>query len=302
MQRQDTPQRSYIIVNNHTRSIHVLGRNYNMELPELTVVSRQMAKETTGKRIREVEVANPKCLNMPLQRFRKTVVGKTIRAVESKGKWLLIKLGSDHTLLFNPGMGADVIHFKPNQKLPEKYQIKFALNDGTGFTIRVWWFCYLHLMEAGKLEKHKLVGKLGIHPLDERFTLDHFKQMLGKKRGNIKTFLLDQKNVAGIGNVYIQDMLFNAKIHPKRAIPSLSDSEIKALYASIKLVLNASIKLGGLAYERDFYGNKGGYGADQFRIAYKPGKPCPVCQTTIQKIKTGSTSSFICPECQPLTM
>ncbi len=272
-----------------------------MELPELTVVGRQMAEEATGKRIREVEVANPKCLNMPLQRFRKTIVGKTIESVESKGKWLFIKLSSDDALLFNPGMGVDLIHFKPKDQLPKKYQIKFILDDGTGFTVRVWWFCYLHLVDAEGLQKHKLVGKLGVNPLDKRFTLKIFKDMLAKKRGSIKTFLLDQKNIAGIGNVYVQDMLFNARIHPKRSIPSLTETEIEALYKSMKAVLNESIRLGGLAYERDFYGNKGRYGADQFKIAYKPGKPCPVCKTIIEKIKTGSTSSFICPKCQSLT-
>ncbi|MCK4434679.1 Fpg/Nei family DNA glycosylase, partial [Candidatus Bathyarchaeota archaeon] len=188
---------------------------------------------------------------------------------------------------------------KPGDKLPEKYHIKFTLKDGTGFTIRVWWFCYLHLMPKKKLGEHNLTAKLGITPLDKRFTLDYFKQLLGKRRGNIKSFLLDQKNIAGIGNVYIQDILFNAKLHPKRKIPSLTNMEIDTLHKSIRSVLNESIKLGGLAYEKDFYGNKGGYGAKQFKIAYKPGKPCPTCQTTIQKIKTGSTSSFICPNCQP---
>jgi len=270
-----------------------------MELPELTILSRQMRKEIVGKRVSEVEVANPKCLNMPFEQFQKTVVGETIKSVESKGKWLFVELDS-HRLLFNPGMGSDVIHFKPGDKLPEKYQIKFTLDDGVGFTIRVWWFCYLHLLPEKKLGEHKLTAKLGITPLDKRFTLDYFKQMLSKKRGNIKSFLLDQKNVAGIGNVYIQDILFNAELHPKRKIPSLTNTEIDALYKSIKSVLNESIELGGLAYERDFYGKKGGYGKQKFKIAYKPGKPCPTCQTTIQKIKTGSTSSFICPNCQPL--
>lgn len=271
-----------------------------MELPELTVLSRQMIKEIVGKRISEVEVANPKCLNMPLEQLRRTVVGKTIKSVESMGKWLFIKLGSNHVLLFNPGMGADVIHFRPQDKLPEKYNIKFTLNNKTGFTIRVWWFCYLHLMPADKLSEHKLAGKLGISPLDQKFTLDYFKELLDKKKGNVKSFLLDQKNLAGIGNVYIQDILFNAKLHPQRPISSLSDTEIKALHKSIKSVINESVDLGGLAYEKDFYGNKGSYGADQLKIAYKPGKPCPICKTTIQKIKTGSTSSFICPKCQPL--
>jgi len=271
-----------------------------MEFPELTILSRQMTKEILRKQIIEVEVANPKCLNMPLKQFQKAVVGKTIKSVEGRGKWLFIKLDSDHVLIFNPGMGADIIYFKPRDKLPEKYQIKFTLDDKTGFTIRVWWFCYLHLMHANKLGEHKLTAKLGITPLDKKFTLDYFEQLLDKKRGNIKTFLLDQRNIAGIGNVYIQDILFNAKLHPKRLISSLINTEIEALYKSIKSVLNESITLGGLAYEKDFYGKKGRYGAEQFKIAYKPGKPCPICQTTIQKIKTGSTSSFICPKCQPL--
>jgi len=111
-----------------------------MELPELTVLAQQMNKEISGKRVSSVEVANPKCLNMPWEQFKKTVVDKTIKSVESKGKWLFIKLGSDHVLLFNPGMGADIIHFKAGEKLPEKFNIRFTLNDKSGFTIRVWWF------------------------------------------------------------------------------------------------------------------------------------------------------------------
>jgi len=273
----------------------------NVELPELAILSQQMTKEIVGKRISQVEVANPKCLNMPFDQFQKAVAGKTIKSVESRGKWLFIKLGSDYVLLFNPGMGADVIHFKPDSRLPEKYQTKFTLEDRTGFTIRAWWFCYLHLMHANELDRHKLTARLGITPLDKRFTIDYFRQLLNNKRGSIKTFLLDQKNIAGIGNVYIQDMLFNAKLHPNRVVSSLTNAEIETLHKSIKSVLNESIKMGGLAYEKDFYGKKGDYGSDQFKIAYKPEKPCPVCQTTIQKIKTGSTSSFICPNCQPLT-
>ncbi|MFP3985062.1 MAG: Fpg/Nei family DNA glycosylase [Candidatus Bathyarchaeia archaeon] len=272
----------------------------SMELPELTVLSQQMRREVAGKRISEVEVANPKCLNMSLDCFRQKVVGKTIQSVESRGKWLFFKLDSSYVLLFNPGMGVDILHFKPSDDLPEKYHIKFVLEDRTGFTIRVWWFCYLHLLPEGKLGEHKLTAKLGISPLDERFTLDYFKQLLSGKRGNVKNFLLDQKNVAGIGNVYVQDMLFNAKLHPKRKIASLSETETESLYWSLKSVLNESVKLCGLAYERNFYGEKGGCGEEQFKVAYKPGKPCPVCQTPIQKIKTGSTSSFICPSCQSL--
>lgn len=270
----------------------------SLELPELTILSQQMEKEIAGKQISKVEVSNPKCLNMPLQRFRRALAGEIIRSVESRGKWLLVALGSKQVLLFNPGMGADVIYFKRGDKLPEKYQIKVTLQDGTGFTIRVWWFCYLHLVQQDRVGEHKLVGKLGLSPLDKKFTLCYFKELLGKNGGNVKNFLLDQKNIAGIGNVYVQDPLFEARIHPKRKIKSLTEKEVEALYKSLQSVLRKSIQLGGLAYEKDFYGKYGNYGKNQYRIAYKSGQPCPVCGTTIEKIKTGSTSTFICPKCQ----
>ena len=259
-----------------------------------------MSRELVGRKISKAEVANPKCLNTPLKQFQETIIGKTIRAVKSRGKWVLIKVSSNNVLLFNPGMGVDILHFKPSDKLPEKYHIKLTLDDGTGFTVRVWWFCYLHLMGENKLGEHKLTARLGMSPLDRKFTLDYFKRLLHKKRGNIKSFILNQKNIAGIGNVYAQDTLFNARLHPKRTIKSLTGAEIKALHSSLKSVLSKSIKLGGLAYEKDFYGKKGGYGAEQFKVGYKEGKPCPVCGTVIQKIRTGSTSSFICPACQAL--
>lgn len=269
-----------------------------MELPETTILARQMNKEIVGKQICTVEISNPKCLNTSLERFVKAVTGKTVESVENKGKWLFLRLDSGSLILFNSGMGADVVRYKTGEKLPDKHQIRFAFGDKSGFTIRVWWFCYLHLATENTLAEHKLTAKLGVSPLDKKFTLKHFKNVLGNKRGYIKNFLLDQKNLAGIGNVYVQDILFNAKLHPKRKIPSISDDEIKALYNSIKKVLNESVKLGGLAYERDFYGNKGGFGKNQFKVGYKQGGPCPTCGMIIEKIKTGATSSYICPSCQ----
>jgi len=271
-----------------------------MELPEITLLSRQMSEEIVGKRIIEIEVSNEKCLNMPFERFRDIVIGKTITSVEGRGKWLFVGIASDHVLLFNTGMGADVIHFDARDVLPEKYHIKFVFEYGSGFTVRVWWFCYLHLVPSDELAEHKLTGNMGMPPLDDGFTLDYFKGLLRGRRGGIKSFLTNQRNIAGIGNVYIQDILFNARLHPLRRIPSLAEGEVEALHKSMKSVLEESIRLGGLAYEKDFYGNYGGYGKEQYKVAYKPGEPCPECRTTIEKIKTGSTSSFICPNCQPL--
>jgi len=271
-----------------------------MELPEITVLSRQMKEELVGRRIVEAEVSNEKCLNMPLERFRDIVIGEAVTSVEGRGKWIFMGVGSGHFILFNTGMGADVIHFDSGDELPEKYQIRFEFDDGSGFTVRVWWFCYLHLVSVDELAEHKQTGDLGTSPLDDGFTLDYFREMLRGRRGAVKGFLTNQRNIAGIGNVYIQDILFNAGLHPLRKIPSLSEEEVEALHRSIQSVLNESIEAGGLAYEKDFYGNPGSYGKEQYKVAYKADLPCPECGTTIQKIKTGSTASFICPRCQPL--
>jgi formamidopyrimidine-DNA glycosylase len=123
---------------------------------------------------------------------------------------------------------------------------------------------------------------------------------LTEKKTGIKSFLLDQKKIAGVGNVYIQDILFEAKLHPKRKISTLSGKEIENLYHAIRNVLNRAIQLGGLAYEKDIYGRKGTLTIHKFLVGYKAGQPCPICKTPIEKIKTGSTSSYICPRCQPL--
>jgi formamidopyrimidine-DNA glycosylase len=270
------------------------------ELPEITVIARQMNKETAGKRIANIEARQPKNLNMPVQEFTKIAKGKTINGVSSVGKWIFIKLGPAYYMLINRGMNADLLYFAPDRKLPKKYQFKLTFSDKTGFTVQFQWFGYIHLVPEKNLNRHKLTVQLGISPIDEEFTLEHFRNLLDNKKAGIKSFLIDQKNVAGIGNVYIQDILFKARLHPNRKISTLSQKEINALHSAIQSILNHSIQLGGLAYEKDFYGQKGKLTINEFLVGYKTGKPCPACKTPIEKIKTGSTSSYICPKCQPL--
>jgi formamidopyrimidine-DNA glycosylase len=270
------------------------------ELPEITVIARQMNNEIKGKRIADFEVKQPKNLNIPVPEFTRTAEGKLIHNVSSRGKWLFIKLDPSYFMLINLGMGAELLYFNPTRKLPEKYHFKLTFADKTGFTAHFWWFGYIHLVAENGLSNDKLTAQLGKSATDETFTLKYFKELLAKKKTGIKSFLLDQKNVAGIGNVYVQDILFEAKLHPNRKISTLSEKEIIGLYNAIQDVLRRSIQLGGLAYERDFYGQRGKFTADHFLVGYKQGKPCPECGTTIEKIKTGTTSSYICPKCQTL--
>jgi len=268
------------------------------ELPEITVISKQMNDEISGKRIAEVEVRQPKNLNLPVSKFVNAVKGKTIENASSKGKWIFLKLRPDYFLLINLGMGAELLHFTKREELPKKYHFRIDFADGTGFTARFWWFGYIHLVKEGALSKHKMTSRLGISPTDEGFTEGSLKSLLAGRRTGIKGFLIDQKSIAGIGNVYIQDILFRAKLHPSRNTSTLSEKEVRGLYRAILKTLNRSIELGGLAYEKDFYGRNGKFSSRGFLVGYKEGKPCPKCKTIIRKIRTGSTSTYICPKCQ----
>ncbi len=270
------------------------------ELPEITVIARQMDKEITGKCIADIEAKQPKNLNISVSEFTKKAKGKTVNKVSSHGKWLFIKLDPAHYLLVNLGMGAELTYFMSNQKLPEKHQFKLVFSDQTGFTIHFWWFGYIHLVSERNLPRHKLTAALGISPTDKEFTLDRFKKLLAARKTWVKSFLLDQKNIAGIGNVYVQDILFKAKLHPNRKISTLSEEEINRLHKAIVDVLNDSIRLGSAAFESDFYGQRGKFTANNFLVGYRTGKPCPICGATIEKIRTGSTASYVCPKCQIL--
>jgi len=270
------------------------------ELPEIVNLARQMTKELQGKRIAGIELTQPKCLNIPPERFRRRIVGKRIGETRARGKWLFTELNPSGHLLLNLGMGGDLRYHKRASTIPEKYQLRLTFADHTALTATFWWFGYVHLVPDEELLGDKMTWRLGISPIEEGFAVVNLRSMLSGRRGAIKSFLLDQKNIAGIGNVYIQDILFKAGLHPLRRIGTLTDSEIQALHGAMLDVLGKSIKLGGLRYERDLYGRRGRYGAEHFLVGYKEDKPCPACGTLIVKIRTGSTSSYICPKCQKL--
>jgi len=237
---------------------------------------------------------------MPPKKFCQRIVGRMMKETSARGKWLFTKLNPSENLLLNLGMGGDLRYHKKRSTVPEKYQLRVGFADHTELTANFWWFGYIHLASDKDLPKHKMTCRLGISPVEKEFTVKKLSSILPGRRGIIKSFLLDQKNIAGIGNVYIQDVLFKARLHPLRKIGTLSNSEIQALHQAILDILHESIKLGGLRYERNLYGRHGRYGAEHFLVGYKENKPCPACGTAIVKIRTGSTSSYICPKCQRL--
>ena len=264
------------------------------ELPEITVLARQMKTELVGKTFANVEVLQPKCLNVPKEAFVEALTGARLLDVTHRGKWLFVET-TQGWLLLSLGMGGEIL-LTTRDALPEKYRLIFDFDDGACLAVNFWWFGYAHF--AAELADHSPTAQLGPNALS--LTLDQFRELLRGRRGAIKSFLLNQRRIAGIGNVYVQDPLFKAGIHPLRKINTLADDDAAALWRAIRETLQESIDLGGSAWELDLHGEKGRWDGSFFLVAYREGEPCPACGTPVEKIKTGSTSGYVCPVCQAL--
>jgi formamidopyrimidine-DNA glycosylase len=265
------------------------------ETPEITSRAIEMNKELTGKTIQAFEVLQPKCLNVTPDELNQFLGQAAIESVTHRGKWIMVRT-TRGWLLINLGMGGEILLVNRSQ-MPAKYRLVIDFTDQTCLAINFWWFGYVHFCALDGLSAHAMIAKLGPNVLD--LSEEDFTTLIKPQKGKLKAFLLDQSRLAGIGNAYIHDILFLAKLHPNRVIASLTAAEISALYQGIQDGLRPSLAKGGAFYEMNLYGQKGGFLMEDIIIGYRENTPCPQCGTPIQKIKTGSTSSFICPTCQP---
>lgn len=264
------------------------------ELPEIASRAAEMRASLIGKQIAGVTVLQDKCLNLPVEKFSAAIKDVRIEDVTYRGKWIIASL-SKGWLCINLGMGGEII-LCDRSHLPKKHRVIIDFSDATCLSVNFWWFGYIHYSAIDPLQSHPMISKLGPNVLD--ISQADFEARLRSFRRQLKTVLLDQKVFAGIGNAYIHDILYLARLNPLRQCSSLSQAEIEALFAAVHQGLEPSLSKGGAFYESNLYGKPGGFTGDQIIIGYREGKPCPACGTTIEKIKTGSTSSFICPNCQ----
>jgi formamidopyrimidine-DNA glycosylase len=266
------------------------------ELPEVHHIAQQMNQELVGRQITEVEILQEKCLNLPVDEFMHCITNRVIEQIDPRGKWIIMRFRGNTYLMISLGMGGDVIFHPAGDEFAGKYQFKFTFDNGSFVHVFFSWFGYVHAANELSLKDHKMTAELGICPLSDEFTYERFIAMLKGRKGGIKSYLMNQHNIAGIGNVYIQDILFKAGLHPNRKIPEITEPELRGLYDAIRGHLRYAMELGGLMYECDFYGNKGQYKYDL--VGHKAGSPCPNCGTIVQEIRTGSTRSYICEKCQ----
>ena len=275
-----------------------------IELPEVVTIARQIRNEFVGKRIEAVSIAEerPKFmfLNEDLGAYQDRLVGRTIVDVSGNGKWIFAALDSGKILLIGEMFGR--IRYVPSEEaLPKKAHGVVAFEDGARLVVTIQAWGGFQVLTPEELAIHPYAGNLGISPIDEEFTSERFDEVLDGStdwsRKPIKAFLVHEGNVCGIGNGYLQDVLFRAKLSPKRKVPDVSPDERKRLHVAIVATMAEAIERNGRDTEVDLYGAPGGYTPILDRRA--KGKPCPDCGTPIEKISYLGGSCYVCPGCQP---
>lgn len=225
------------------------------------------------------------------------LINKTIRSVKGDGKWLFVQLKPEMQLVLGEILGKILFH-KSKDTIPPKYNLLVEFEDNAFLTVTINFYGFIMVVNNNELKQLKYPGKSGVSPLAEKkFSFPKFNDILEESNKEIiKAVLLDQRKIAGIGNSYLQNILFKAKIHPKRKAEDINIRERKVLYNVVTKTLKEALHLGGRNNEFDLYNKPG---------SYKPildknikGKPCPECGKKIEKINVLGSSCYLCSACQ----
>jgi len=272
------------------------------ELPEAEILKNQLNERVKGKKIADVSIPHlERWPDFPADDFKAAVTGAVIEQVERKGKMLLIGLDNGNSLLIHLMMTGQIILTGGPAWVEKNNELILILSDGSWLWINNLALQFVRFGTRAQVEALPQLqpGKLGVDPCDETFTLSLFKEKLARRRGQVKSLLLNQGFIAGVGNTYGDELLFNARIRPDRGVDTLSDKEKENLYHSIKQTLRQGLDSGGAS---DFAfvqldGSKGSF-QEHFKVNHKKGKPCPECGTVIEKIKINGRGTYFCPGCQ----
>lgn len=264
------------------------------ELPEVETIVRYLRREALpGRIITRVTVEWRPMVQHSFLNVLTELPGRCIERVERRGKYIVFPLSGEIVLLIHLKMSGRVYVCTADAP-PDPYtRVAFALDDSREMRLRdPRKFGRVYLTPDIAL----VLGHLGPEPLEEHFTAEVFLARINGRRGMIKPLLMDQSFLAGIGNIYADEALFQARIHPRRRAETLSEGEKRALYHAIRRVLVRSIELNGATLADGIY--YGGSFQNAFCVYSRGGQPCPVCGSVIERIKIGQRSSYFCPKCQ----
>lgn len=286
------------------------------ELPEVETVRRGLFELLIGRKVKAVEHTAPKSFPNAPNDVEQFLIGAKITNVRRRAKVLLIDLSTKYTLVIHLKMTGQMV-FRgeavfgaghPNDsligELPDRStRVVFTFTDGSHLYFndqrKFGWVRLLPSLEVPNIDFMK---KVGPEPLENDFTAAEFAARFKRRaKTSIKAALLDQTVVAGVGNIYADESLWKAKIHPLRLVNTITSVEFKKLYTELRAVMNLAIEKGG-STDKNYVNAEGKRGSymDFARVFRREGKPCPRCSTVIVKFKAAGRGTHICPQCQKL--
>jgi len=300
------------------------------ELPEVETIVRDLRKKIIGREIKSVWFDSPRQIFLQKKtagfrlirapkpsEFLKQIKGLKIIDVQRRAKNILIYFNKDKMMLIHQKMTGHLLYGKWNivgRKLKSLLggEMQDRANDFIHLILyfdNEWQlalsdmrkFAKVIFGEKKEIENLKELRELGPEPLEKSFNFKKFKEVVGSKTGKIKQVLMDRYIIAGIGNIYSDDILWEAKIHPFQSAKILKDVELKRIFLAIKKILTQAVKLRGTSFSdyRDIKGKKGYY-VDKRRVYQREGEKCLRCGSIIKRIKIGGRSAHFCPKCQKI--
>jgi len=263
------------------------------ELPEVEIVAAELRQILPAKTIAGIEVFWDKTL---VNKTEIPIAGQRIRKITRKGKYLVILLDKTALIVHLRMTGQLLYNQKQERELNGHTRLILDFNDNSRLQ-------FIDIRKFGRIyhvsDMQEILNKVGIDALDDKFDLQMFKALLARSSMRIKAFLLSQKYISGMGNIYVDESLFLAKIHPLSVTNRIKASKAKDLFDYMREVLKNSIANMGstISDYRDAYGNSGN-NQKYFKVYQKTGEPCTVCGTEISKQKIAGRSTHFCPSCQ----
>ena len=274
------------------------------ELPEVTTISEDLRALAAGRKVVRAEIMGDDVSNAGVEGFTQRLVGKTLRGTGRRGKIFTLDFG-DVVGLIHLVISGRVLRL-PEWREPDRTNtavIEFEGGDGEApvvLTFAKLWLGYFDLYEPERVNDHPLISRLGPDPFSEDFSVEYLTGAFGRK-ASIKGLLLDQSVVAGLGNIYVDEVLFAAGVHPTRKANTLSREEVRTIHAATRDILGRAIQLRGTTFDsyHDAFG-EGGKFQYQLKVFARAGEPCPVCSTQLLKLRVAGRGTYVCPICQPL--
>jgi formamidopyrimidine-DNA glycosylase len=269
------------------------------ELPEVTVISEDIRSLAGGRKVLRAGVFRPDVTNVEPEEFASRLVGRTLRGTGRRGKITLLDFG-DVVGVVHLVISGRVLRL-PAWTEPDKFNTAVLEFEG-GFVLAFTrlWLGYFHLYEPENLGEHPLISRLGPDPFSDDFTPEYLAKALNRK-ASVKGLLLDQSVVAGLGNIYVDEVLFAASVHPARKADTLGPEEVRAIHAATRDILRRAIEARGTTFDsyHDAFGEAGKF-QDRLRVFTREGEPCPRCGAEILKSRVAGRGTYACPSCQPV--